>query len=102
MPHLYDALAQISEIRAHVARTETFRGYRSATVAFSSLVAWMTGGCQALWLRDPAAHATAYLALWVTAALVCATATGIEMTIRYRKMTSSWTMRLTWLAVEQF
>ena len=37
--HLHDALAQITEIRSQMARTQTFRGYRSATVAFSGLLA---------------------------------------------------------------
>lgn len=36
---LRDALAQIAEIRAHIAQNETFRGYRSATVAASGLLA---------------------------------------------------------------
>ena len=37
---LREALTQISEIRAQVARTEMFRGYRSLTVAFTGLLAF--------------------------------------------------------------
>src|SRR5437870_2077578 len=36
---LQEALSQISEIRQQVARSETFRGYRAAPVAFSGVVA---------------------------------------------------------------
>ena len=44
---LHEALAQITEIRTQIARTETFRGYRSATVAFSGLLALGGAGVQA-------------------------------------------------------
>ena len=35
---LRDALAQIAEIRQHMARTEVFRGYRALPVAFSGVL----------------------------------------------------------------
>ena len=41
---LHEALTQISEIRQQVARTETFRGYRAAPVAFSALIACVAAG----------------------------------------------------------
>ena len=47
---LRDALAQISEIRSQIARNETFRGYRSATVGFSGLLALAGAAAQARWL----------------------------------------------------
>ena len=65
---LSDALAQISEIRAHIARTEVFRGYRSLTVGFSGVVAIATAAIQVRLLPDPAAGAGAYLTLWIAAA----------------------------------
>lgn len=99
---LRDALAQISEIREHVARTETFRGYRSAIVAFSALVAAVAAGIQAIWLPEPRLSPTAWLALWIMAACICVFATGLEMAARHRRAASPWTARLTWLAIEQF
>ncbi len=99
---LRDALAQIAEIREHVARTETFRGYRSAIVAFSAMVAWGAAGIQAFWIGNPADSLFAWLALWITAAAICVVATGAEMAIRSRRQASPWAARQTWLAVEQF
>jgi hypothetical protein len=99
---LQDALAKISEIRAQIARTETFRGYRSITVGFSGLTALAAAAVQAVWLPEPGDHMTAYLTLWVAAAVVSLAATGIEMTVRCNRATSPWTARLTWMAVEQF
>ena len=36
---LHEALTQIAEIRQQMAKSDVFRGYRSAPVAFSGLVA---------------------------------------------------------------
>jgi len=99
---LREALAQIAEIRQQVARTETFRGYRAATVAFSGLVALSAGVIQSSWIADPRADATAYLTLWCGAALVCLVATGVEMAVRARRTASPCAGELTWLAAEQF
>ena len=79
---LRDALAQISEIRRQMARTEVFRGYRSMPVAFSGLLALAAAGFQALWLPDPGQNVPAYLTLWLGAALVSALAAGTEMALR--------------------
>lgn len=43
---LEEALQQIGEIRAHVAREEAFRGYRAATVATTGLLALLAAGCR--------------------------------------------------------
>src|SRR5271155_5338683 len=67
---LREALTQISEIRQQVARTETFRGYRAAPVAFSGVVAWTAALCQYAWMPSPANDPLAYLSLWVGAALL--------------------------------
>ena len=45
---LRQALAQVSEIREHLARTEVFRGYRSLTVGFSGLVGLTAAAVQAV------------------------------------------------------
>ena len=76
---LHEALAQISEIRQQVARTETFRGYRAAPVAFSGLLAWTAAVAQAVWLPTPADNLRAYLWLWVGAALLSMAVTGLYM-----------------------
>jgi len=99
---LEEALARVSEIRLQIARSEPFRGYRSATAAFSSLVAVVTAALQPFVISDPAGDAVAYLLLWICAALVSVALTAVEMTVRCRRSASPTAARLTWLAVEQF
>ena len=45
---------QITEIRTQIARNETFRGYRAATVGLSGLLALAGAAAQARWLPQPA------------------------------------------------
>ena len=51
---LREALTQIHEIRQQVARTETFRGYRAAPIAFSGVVALVGAVCQTVLVPNPA------------------------------------------------
>jgi hypothetical protein len=99
---LQDALAQLSEIRLHVARTEPFRGYRAATAAFSAVVAVAAASLQAIVIPDPAADPQAYLLLWIVAAIISVAVTALEMVVRCRRSISPTAGRMTWLAVEQF
>jgi uncharacterized membrane protein (DUF441 family) len=100
---LHDALTQITEIRAQMARTEVFRGYRAGPVAASGLLAFTAGTVQAVFIRDPQGHINAYLALWTVAAVLSAVLAGLGMAARRRKMLSSaWSREITWLAIEQF
>ncbi len=73
------ALTQVAEIRAHLARTETFRGYRSATVAFTGVVGIVTAIIQSIWLPRPFEQWDSYLALWIGAAVLNVTFVGIEI-----------------------
>lgn len=99
---LHEALTQISEIRSQIARTETFRGYRSLTVGFSGLVGIAAGLFQAIHIPEPARQMTSYLTLWVSAAALCVLAVGGELALRCYHAVSPRTTRLTLLAVEQF
>lgn len=99
---LHEALTQISEIRQQVARTETFRGYRAAPVAFSALVACVAAALQPVLVPDPAAHFAAYLGLWIGAALLSMFVTGLAMIWHCKQSPSSLTIPNTILAVGQF
>ena len=99
---LDDALMKVSEIRLQIARSEAFRGYRSATAAFSGLMAVAAAIVQPLVVPEPVADAPTYLMLWIAAALLCIAATAAEMTFRCRRSQSPTAGRMTWLAVEQF
>jgi len=99
---LREALAQISEIRDQLARTETFEGYRSATVAASGVLALTAAAMQAALVPAPLGRLDAYLTLWITVAIVSAGITGIEMFVRSRRAASETAVRLTRMVVEQF
>src|SRR5579872_2107125 len=99
---LHEALDQLSEIRLHVARSESFRGYRSATAAFSELVAIAAAAVQTVVAPDPAADPREYLLLWVAAAILSVAVTGVEMVVRCLRAASPTAVRMTWLAVKQF
>ncbi len=99
---LREALTQITEIRLQLARTEVFRGYRAMPVAFSGVVALVAGLVQAATIADPVSQVGAYLSLWIGAAVLSATAAGLEMVVRARTSSSSMTREMTWLALEQF
>ncbi len=96
------ALAQVSEIREHLARTEVFRGYRSLTVGFSGLVGLTAAAAQAFWLPRPTERLGAYLALWIGAAAINVAVVGVEIWSRARKARLALTRRTTIFAVEQF
>jgi hypothetical protein len=98
---LHEALTQITEIRAQVARTQVFRGYRAAPVAFSGLLAFAAAGCQSALIVEPERQFGAYLGLWVSAAVLSALAAGAGMVYRVDRA-SAWRRQVTWLAVEQF
>lgn len=99
---LNEALAQVSDIRGHLARTETFRGYRSRIVGFSALTAFIAAGFQAALLSEPARAANEYLTLWIGAAALCLVVAVVEMSLRCVRAGSPLSIRHTKLAVEQF
>ncbi len=99
---LHEALTQISEIRERVARTETYRGFRAAPVAFSGFVACAAAVFQSLFLVDPAANLSGYLGLWVGSAVGCLIFTGITMYWHCIKSTSTLTRTNTLHAIGNF
>lgn len=99
---LHEALNQIAEIRTHLARTETFRGYRSLTVASSALLAFIAGVVQQSWIGDGGANIDVYLSLWVGVAAASLLLTGVELYWRHKAADSRASRHLTWHAIEQF
>lgn len=99
---LHEALTQITHIRAQMARSEVFRGFRAVPVAFSGVLALAAAGCQAAWIADPLREISSYLVLWVSVALVSVAATGTEMVWRSRRSSSALRREITWLTIEQF
>ncbi len=99
---LRDALVQIAEIRRQMAKNDVFRGYRSAPVAFSGLMALAAAIAQTRLVADPLNESTVYLTLWMSAAVLSVAAVAAEMAVRMVR-THDWTyLEPTRLAVEQF
>jgi hypothetical protein len=99
---LREALVQIAEIRRHMAKSDVFRGYRSAPVAVSGLLALAAAAVQARYIPDPLESPNEYLALWIVTAGLSMSAVAIEMALRLQRADSRGPWELTRLAVEQF
>ena len=99
---LREALTQITEIRLQLARTEVFRGYRAAPVAFSGVLAFAAALLQAVWIPDPAGNFSGWLELWVGTAAISGMASAGEVWLRHRRSTLKLRTEITRLACEQF
>ncbi len=99
---LRDALTQIAEIRRQMAKTDVFRGYRSAPVAFSGLLALGAALAQRRLVVDPLQDIGVYLTLWIGMAVLSVVGVAVEMTVRAYSTHDRARLELTWLAIEQF
>lgn len=99
---LRDALTQITQIRQQMAASQTFRGYRAATTAFSALVALAAAYVQDRVLPERDRYSWHMLYLWLAAAMLSLLVVGSEMIVRYRRSQSVLQRELTLVAVEQF
>jgi hypothetical protein len=100
--NLNKALGDISSIRRQVARSTQFRGYGPVTLAATGMLAIVAAAAQMRWLPDPADHVLAYLATWVSTAVVSAALIGTHMRALTRRMHSGLADEMTHMAVEQF
>jgi hypothetical protein len=99
---LREALTQIAEIRRQMAKADVFRGYRSAPVALSGVLAVAAALAQPYFVADPAEDIYRYLTLWIGMAFVSVVAVAIEMLVRLAMTRDRAHFELTRLAVEQF
>ena len=103
MPNdLTSALDQIAEIRRHMARGTTFRGYRAATVAATGGLALIVAGAQERLVPDPWHNLPGYFALWGGLAIICAAVTAVEQVRRCRRLASPMQTERTIEAAERF
>ncbi len=77
------ALEDLAEIRSSLNRAETFRGYRSASILATSIMAW--AGCllQSRWVQPESIELGDFLTLWIRIALFCAVLSFGEVVVRY-------------------
>jgi hypothetical protein len=102
MNDLNKALGDISSIRRQMARSTEFRGYGPATLAATGVFAMIASGAQAVWLPTPSKGIPAYLAIWISTALVSAALIASQMFARTRRMHSGMADEMIRMAVEQF
>ena len=99
---LHEALGQISEIRAQMARTQTFGGFRSLTVASSGFLGILAAIYQANRIPRPMEQIEDYVALWSAVAALSLLAVGVELVYSYSVAMSTLRRRLTTHAIRQF
>jgi hypothetical protein len=102
MNDLNRALGDITSIRRQVARSAEFRGYGPATLAATGLIAIAAAGLQSLLLPDPTNHLPAYLAIWLTTALLSAALIAAQTYTRSRRIHSGMADEMIRMAVDQF
>jgi len=102
MSELHKALGDISNIRKQVALTTQFRGYGTATLAATGILALLAAAAQSIWLPEPADHMQAYLRIWLATAVLSAALTGMQMYTRTRRIHSGLSDEMIRIAVEQF
>lgn len=99
---LRDALLQVEEIRLHLARTETFRGFRASPVALSAVLAISAAAVQPFVIPNPMQAIAAYVLLWVGTAAISLAAAGATMYVRSTQPNLGLLRETNRLAVEQF
>jgi hypothetical protein len=102
MTDLTQALAEISEIRAQVARGTQFRGYGPASTAVSGTLALFVAAAQVLWMKEGGRDVLPFLAVWVATAAVSVALATFETVVRSRRVHSGLAVEMIQSAVEQF
>ena len=102
MNDLNKALGEISSIRRQVARSTEFRGYGPTTLAATGGIAILAAGVQAVCLPNPANRIPAYLAIWVSTAILSAALIAVQTVTRSHRMHSGMADEMIHMAVEQF
>lgn len=100
--NLQDAIAQIGEIQTQLERSQTFRGYRSAAVGTTGLLAIVGCAVQYVWLPNPGGAVHKWLALWVVIAMASVVIAGWELMQRVNDPTSPQQARASRSALKQF
>jgi hypothetical protein len=102
MTDLTQALAEISEIRAQVARGTQFRGYGPASTAVSGTLALIVATAQAVWMKEGGRDVLPFLAVWVATAAVSVALATFETIVRSRRVHSGFAAEMIQSAVAQF
>jgi hypothetical protein len=77
------ALEDLAEIRSSLNRAETFRGYRSASILATALMAWLGCLLQFRWVNPESPSLSDFLGVWIRIAVFCAVLSFGEVVVRY-------------------
>jgi hypothetical protein len=102
MTDLSQALAEISAIRAQVARGTQFRGYGPASIAASGALALVVASVQAFYAREAVHDVIWFLTVWVATAAVSVALATWETIVRANRVHSGFATEMIQSAVEQF
>jgi hypothetical protein len=97
-----DALNQVRVIQLQAAGAERYCCYRWASVAATGVIAVIAVVLQPVWVPVPALHPEAFVAWWVSVALLNMVIVGTEMYARWLRSDSEFARRQTVLALQQF
>ena len=84
MVNLNKAMSDLAEIRAHLDRTETYRGFRSLTVGVSGLLVFVAGLVQQHLRNNEQLSLANYLTVWFSVAGISILLAAVEMVVRGR------------------
>lgn len=101
MRDLERALADIENIRSHLAAGAMFRGFGAAVMAVTGLLAVATAGAQTIW-PALAGDALTMLIGWVVTSLIAAVLVLAEMLARSRRHHGGLADAMIWNAIQQF
>lgn len=96
------ALADIANIRSHLAAGTMFRGFGPAVLAVTGLLAIVTAGAQSIWPAALAGDARTMLACWLVTAVLSSALIVAEMLARSRRHHGGLADAMIWNAVQQF
>jgi len=102
MRDLDRALADIANIRSHLAAGTLFRGFGAAVMAVTGILALATAGAQTIWPAALAGDALTMLVGWVVTALIAAVLIVAEMLARSRRHHGGLADAMIWNAIHQF
>jgi len=102
MTDLSQALAEISAIRAQVARGTQFRGYGPASIAASGALALVVASVQGFYARDAGRDAYLFIAVWVATAAISVALATWETIVRAKRVHTGFESEMIHSAVEQF
>lgn len=98
---LRDAIANVATIQLHLARAQIFRGYQSAPVALTGLLAFLAGALQPTFAPRPTVNVSSYALYWAIVAGLSLAICLAGIWLRYRRNPTRLARAATLSALQQ-